>query len=82
MVTGVQTCALPICIALAGAATTDVTGGMADKVLLAMRLAQELPDLEVRIFSGEEPGRVTDALLGGTPGTLVGSGKPSSGQVP
>ena len=69
-------------IALAGAATTDVTGGMADKVLLALRLAQELPDLEVRIFSGEEPGRVTDALLGGTPGTLVGSGKPSSGQVP
>jgi isopentenyl phosphate kinase len=68
-------------IALAGAATTDVTGGMADKVLQALRLAQELPGLEVRIFSGEEPGRVSDALLGGTPGTLVGSGKHSSDRV-
>ncbi len=58
-------------IGLAGATSTDVTGGMADKVHQAFRLAHLLPDLEIRIFSGERPGNVEAALLGGSPGTLV-----------
>jgi isopentenyl phosphate kinase len=58
-------------ISLAGAASTDVTGGMADKVHQALRLAHLLPDLEIRIFSGEQPGNVAAALLGGSLGTLV-----------
>ena len=58
-------------INLEGAATPDVTGGMVNKVQEAMALARTLPDLEVRIFSGEEPGTLTSALLGGTPGTLI-----------
>lgn len=69
-------------IALAGAATTDVTGGMADKVRQALRLAQDVPGLEVRIFSGQEPGLVRDALLGGSPGTLVGRRKTDTHQIP
>jgi hypothetical protein len=46
---------------------------MADKVLQALALAAAVPGLEVRIFSGESPGAVRDALLGGAPGTLVTS---------
>lgn len=49
----------------------DVTGGMWSKVQEALALAREYPGLEVRIFSGEEPGAVADALLGGKPGTLI-----------
>jgi len=60
-------------IFLAGSTSTDVTGGMADKVLQALALAAAVPGLEVRIFSGESPGAVRDALLGGAPGTLVTS---------
>ena len=49
----------------------DVTGGMWSKVQEALALAREYPSLEVRIFSGEEPGAVADALLDGQPGTLI-----------
>ena len=49
----------------------DVTGGMWSKVQEALALAQDYPGLEIRIFSGEEPGAVTLALLDGTPGTLI-----------
>ncbi len=54
-----------------GSAATDVTGGMADKVRQAVALVKLLPGLEVRIFSGEEPGGVTRALAGEPVGTLV-----------
>lgn len=53
------------------AETPDVTGGMWSKVQGALAIAQEYPGLEVRIFSGEEPGAVADALLDGKPGTLI-----------
>jgi len=53
-------------ITLEGAAAPDVTGGMGNKVQEAMALARTLPDLEVRIFSGEEPRTLTSALLGGS----------------
>jgi len=56
---------------ITGSAATDVTGGMADKVRHAMDLVHLLPGLEVRIFSGEEPGMVTRALAGEPVGTLV-----------
>ncbi len=56
---------------LAGSAATDVTGGMADKVSHAMAMARAVPGLEVRIFSGVEPGAVNAALSGEPIGTLV-----------
>jgi isopentenyl phosphate kinase len=56
---------------LAGPAATDVTGGMADKVRHAMAMARALPGLQVRIFSGVEPGAVQAALSGEPIGTLV-----------
>jgi isopentenyl phosphate kinase len=56
---------------LAGSAATDVTGGMADKVRHAMAMARAVPGLEVRIFSGLEPGAVQAALSGEPIGTLI-----------
>jgi isopentenyl phosphate kinase len=56
---------------LAGSAATDVTGGMADKVRHAMAMARAVPGLQVRIFSGVEPGAVQAALSGEPIGTLV-----------
>jgi len=44
---------------------------MAGKVQQALALAAAISGLEVRIFSGETPGQVREALLGGTPGTLI-----------
>lgn len=49
----------------------DVTGGMADKVRSALEWARADPGVEIRIFSGEEPGLLRQALLGGRPGTQV-----------
>jgi isopentenyl phosphate kinase len=56
---------------IAPAATTDVTGGMADKVQQALTLCRIIPTLEVRIFSGEEKGNIRDALTGAQVGTLI-----------
>jgi isopentenyl phosphate kinase len=50
---------------------TDVTGGMADKVDQMLVLIDELPGLECLIFSGEEPGRIRQALAGAQQGTLL-----------
>lgn len=52
---------------------TDVTGGMASKVLQMVALVQEIPNLKVLIFSGEKPGLVESALLEEMPGTIVAS---------
>jgi isopentenyl phosphate kinase len=60
---------------LEGSAATDVTGGMVSKVRQMLDLAVELPDLEVRIFSGEETGNIREALGGAPLGTRI-SGKP------
>lgn len=54
-----------------GAASTDVTGGMADKVRQAVSLVKLLPELEIRIFSGAQPGAIRKALGGEPIGTLV-----------
>jgi isopentenyl phosphate kinase len=58
-------------ISLRGAEATDVTGGMADKVRRSLELVEHMPSLEIRIFSGQQPGSIQRALLGGRPGTLI-----------
>jgi isopentenyl phosphate kinase len=51
---------------------TDVTGGMVSKVQQMIQLVKELPDLEIRIFSGKIPGQLANSILGqATPGTLI-----------
>jgi isopentenyl phosphate kinase len=54
---------------LGHAAGADVTGGMLTKVTDMLALVEELPDLEVLIFSGERPGNLRAALSGKNPGT-------------
>lgn len=49
----------------------DVTGGMDSKVRQMLNLVQELPQLTVQIFSGEEPGNVERALAGEVLGSLI-----------
>jgi len=49
---------------LRGSQNTDVTGGMESKVLEMLAQAQAAPGLIIRIFSGGEPGRVKQMLLG------------------
>jgi len=56
---------------LGGSAGTDVTGGMDSKVRQMLELVQEIPSLDVRIFSGEEPGNIQKALLGSVVGTHI-----------
>jgi isopentenyl phosphate kinase len=50
---------------------TDVTGGMLTKVAEMLALVDLLPDLEILIFSGQEPGNIKKALLGANPGTRL-----------
>jgi isopentenyl phosphate kinase len=57
--------------ALGGSHGADVTGGMASKVRGMLHLAEELPGLQIRIFSGCEPGNVRRVLL--DPETAVGT---------
>lgn len=58
---------------LGGSTATDVTGGMASKVRQSLTLTQEIPGLEVLIFSGDIPGLVQKALLGESVGTILRS---------
>lgn len=50
---------------------TDVTGGMASKVLQSLALIEEIPGMEVLIFSGDLPGAVSEALCGAHVGTIL-----------
>jgi isopentenyl phosphate kinase len=55
-----------------GSHAADVTGGMASKVSQMLALAAALPELEIRIFSGMEPGLLRAVLLQeAEPGTLI-----------
>jgi isopentenyl phosphate kinase len=54
-----------------GSAAPDVTGGMAAKVTEMLSLVEQVPGIEVLIFSGEKPDNVRFALRGATPGTLL-----------
>jgi isopentenyl phosphate kinase len=56
---------------LEGSSNTDVTGGMASKVLQSLALVQKIPAMEVSIFSGEIPGTLQHALLGARMGTTI-----------
>jgi isopentenyl phosphate kinase len=58
-------------VSVGAARAADVTGGMASKVQHSLALVQEIPGLEVWIFSGEKPGVVGQALLGQRAGTVV-----------
>ncbi len=49
----------------------DVTGGMKSKVSLALKLATTYPDMEVLIFSAEDPGVLKEVLIGGQAGTRI-----------
>ncbi|MFZ2617536.1 MAG: isopentenyl phosphate kinase [Anaerolineae bacterium] len=53
----------PVADGLGGSHGADVTGGMASKVRVMSNLVQALPGLQVRFFSGEQPGAVTRLLL-------------------
>jgi isopentenyl phosphate kinase len=55
-----------------GAATgTDVTGGMLSKVAGMLALVEQIPDLNILIFSGEKSGNLVQALQGENPGTRL-----------
>ena len=56
---------------LSGAQTADVTGGMLTKVQLMLELVESQPGLQVRIFSGYDPGNIKKALSGKALGTLL-----------
>jgi isopentenyl phosphate kinase len=64
-----------VAVSLEGSAATDVTGGMASKVQEMLSLVQEIPNLEVLIFSGERPGLVGEALCGAQVGTMLHRGR-------
>jgi isopentenyl phosphate kinase len=49
----------------------DVTGGMAAKVDLCLDLAKTDPELEILIFSAEQPGQLRNVLAGKREGTLI-----------
>ena len=49
----------------------DVTGGMRSKVDEMLRLVQQISNLSVHIFSGEETGNIEKALTGEQLGTLI-----------
>ncbi len=61
----------PASASLQGSAHTDVTGGMREKVQLMLHISQELPEINIRIFSGLQPGNLTRALLGESIGTRI-----------
>ena len=56
---------------LQGSASQDVTGGMLTKVNLMQALCRELPGLEVRIFSAEDPTILGEIMQGKPVGTLI-----------
>lgn len=57
--------------ALGGSRGTDVTGGMASKVQSMLALVEGQPTLSILIFSGLQPGNITQALL--EPATVRGT---------
>jgi isopentenyl phosphate kinase len=57
--------------AIRGADDPDVTGGMRSKVGAMLELVERIPELQVRIFGGLEPGNIAGALSGEALGTLL-----------
>ena len=67
--------------ALGGSNAIDVTGGMSSKVQQGLALVEQIPDLEVLIFSGEIAGSVTRGLRGDRLGTRLKAGNTPQQQV-
>ena len=57
--------------AIQGSAATDVTGGMAAKVTEMLKLVEEIPELEVSIFSAEKEGTLAKVFAGENIGTRL-----------
>jgi len=62
-------------VAVGGSRATDVTGGMASKVRQSLELVENIPDVEVFIFSGETSGAIEQILAGKHLGTRIQAGK-------
>ncbi len=58
---------------IAQSASVDVTGGMAAKVELMLKIVKKHAQITARVFSGEEPGNILKALTGAEIGTLIRS---------
>jgi len=58
-----------------GSHGVDVTGGMKSKVEEMLLLVEQIPNLNVQIFSGEEAGNINRALIGELLGTLIVGGR-------
>jgi isopentenyl phosphate kinase len=56
---------------LGASSGTDVTGGMDSKVSGMLKLVEEVPDLQILIFSGEKTKNIRRALSGENPGTCL-----------
>jgi isopentenyl phosphate kinase len=56
---------------LGAAAGIDVTGGMYSKVTGMLALVEEIPEIEILIFSGEQPGNLLRALCAEKLGTRL-----------
>ena len=56
---------------IGASAGTDVTGGMDSKVQQMVSLVEEIPELEVQLFSGVEKGNLARVLQGEKLGTLI-----------
>lgn len=52
-------------------ASTDVTGGMASKVQLMIDVVRKYPEIQIKIFSGNEPDNIKKALGGMDIGTSI-----------
>lgn len=59
---------LPI---LGGSASTDVTGGMVQKVTHMLNLTHQVPGLEIQIFSSSQQGVLLEVLKGKNNGTII-----------
>ncbi|MGD2155238.1 MAG: isopentenyl phosphate kinase [Anaerolineales bacterium] len=59
---------LPI---ISGSEATDVTGGMASKIELMLSLIEDVPEIEVMIFSGEAEDSIREVLQGAPMGTWL-----------
>jgi isopentenyl phosphate kinase len=49
----------------------DVTGGMKSKVRQMLQLVQELPEMTIQIFSGDEAGNLIRVMAGEILGTMI-----------
>lgn len=57
--------------ALGGSASTDVTGGMVQKVTDMLNLTHQVPGLEIQIFSSTQQGVLLEVLKGKNIGTII-----------